>query len=173
MAGEGRPLGGPGSENPTRRDVLGVAGVTAAAGLLGAVPSRDALGVTAEEYLLGLADLAGELARRAVLAATKQDTWEVTRIHDLLQALYGKFIEYDFRNGELRRKFDSIKYQLQKVEEVRYDNGFKLLRMRIREARRFTIIDLDHETAQHWGELLARWGREQAEKVEGLDADGG
>jgi len=59
------------------------------------------------------------------------------------------------------------------VEEVRYDNGFKLLRMRIREARRFTIIDLDHETAQHWGELLARWGREQAAEMEGLDADGG
>jgi hypothetical protein len=45
--------------------------------------------------------------------------------------------------------------------------------MRIREARRFTIVDLDHETAQRWGELLARWGREQAAEMEGLDADGG
>ena len=59
------------------------------------------------------------------------------------------------------------------VEEVRYDNGFKLLRMRIREARRFTIIDLDHETARHWGQLLADWGQAQAAEIEGLDADGG
>lgn len=85
------------------------------------IPTRKELGVTAEEYLLGLADLTGELARRAVLAATQNDSWEVTRIHDLLQALYGKFVEFDFRNGELRRKYDSIKYNLQKVEEVRYE----------------------------------------------------
>lgn len=85
------------------------------------IPTRKELAVTADEYLLGLADLTGELARRAVLAATKQDLWEVTRIHDLIQALYGKFVEFDFRNGELRRKFDSIKYNLQKVEEVRYE----------------------------------------------------
>ncbi len=59
------------------------------------------------------------------------------------------------------------------IEEVRYDNGFKLLRMRIREARRFTVIDLDHETARHWGGLLARWGETQAAALEGMDADGG
>ena len=59
------------------------------------------------------------------------------------------------------------------VEEVHYDNGFRLLRMRIREARRFTIIDLDHQTAKHWGELLSRWGDAQVELLEGTDADGG
>lgn len=58
------------------------------------------------------------------------------------------------------------------IEEVLYDNGFRLLRMRIREARRFTIIDLDHETAQHWGELLVRWSAARIEALEGTDADG-
>jgi hypothetical protein len=59
------------------------------------------------------------------------------------------------------------------IEEVLYDNDFRLLRMRIREARRFTIIDLDHQTARHWGELLTRWGDAQAEALEGADANGG
>ncbi len=85
------------------------------------LPTRDELGVTAEEYLLGLADFTGELARRAVLAATRRDEAEVQRIHTLLEELYGLFVEFDFRNGELRRKYDSIKYNLRKVEEVRYE----------------------------------------------------
>jgi len=59
------------------------------------------------------------------------------------------------------------------IEEVLYDNGFRLLRMRIREARRFTIIDLDHQTAKHWGELLTRWGNAQAEALEATATDGG
>jgi hypothetical protein len=58
------------------------------------------------------------------------------------------------------------------IEEVLYDNDFRLLRMRIREARRFTIIDLDHETARHWGELLVRWSAARSEALEGTDADG-
>lgn len=58
------------------------------------------------------------------------------------------------------------------IEEVRYDNDFRLLRMRIREARRFTVIDLDHETASHWGQLLTQWGQARGEALEGIDADG-
>jgi predicted translin family RNA/ssDNA-binding protein len=87
----------------------------------GAFPTPEDLGVSGEEYLLGLADLTGELTRRAVLAATKQQRDEVARIHKLLEAIYGEFVKFDFRNGELRRKYDSIKYSLQKVEQVLYD----------------------------------------------------
>ena len=61
-----------------------------------------------------------------------------------------------------------------RVEEVEYDNGFRLLRMRIREGRRFTVIDLDHQTASHWGGLLSSWGASRAALLEeGVDADGG
>lgn len=83
------------------------------------------LGVEPEEYLLGLADLTGELMRRAVLAATRRDAQEVRRIHDALERIYGQFVTFDFRNGELRRKYDSIKYNLQKVEQVLYDLTLK------------------------------------------------
>lgn len=85
------------------------------------LPAPEELGVQPEEYLGGLADLCGELARRAVLAATERKREEVDRIHTLIEELYGHFVAFDFRNGELRRKYDSIKYHLQKVEEVRYE----------------------------------------------------
>ncbi len=91
----------------------------------GRVTRLKELGIEPEEYLLGLADLTGELTRRAVLAATRRDAREVRRIHDALERIYGQFVTFDFRNGELRRKYDSIKYNLQKVEQVLYDLTLK------------------------------------------------
>jgi hypothetical protein len=41
--------------------------------------------------------------------------------------------------------------------EVLYESGMKLLRLRIREGRRFTIMDLDPDTAAHWGSALSGW----------------
>jgi hypothetical protein len=38
--------------------------------------------------------------------------------------------------------------------------GLSLLRTRIREGKRFTIFDIDHETAAQWGEALTRWAGE-------------
>ncbi|KAA3626293.1 MAG: hypothetical protein DWQ09_16530 [Proteobacteria bacterium] len=48
-----------------------------------------------------------------------------------------------------------------KVQEAIYDNGFHLLRVRIRERSRFTMVDLDAETARHWGQLMVDWADRQ------------
>jgi len=40
--------------------------------------------------------------------------------------------------------------------------GISLLRLRIREGKRFTIFDIDPVTARHWGEALTRWAQTQA-----------
>jgi predicted translin family RNA/ssDNA-binding protein len=87
----------------------------------GMIPSMKSLGVHAEDYLLGLSDLTGELGRRAVIAATKKDKAQVRAIHDAMEFLYGQFVKFDFRNGELRRKYDAMKYNLQKVERILYE----------------------------------------------------
>jgi predicted translin family RNA/ssDNA-binding protein len=87
----------------------------------GTILTMKELGVLPEEYLLGLSDLTGELMRRAVIAATKHRLDEVKRIHEAVEGLYGQFVRFDFRNGDLRRKYDSIKYNLQKVEQMLYD----------------------------------------------------
>lgn len=39
--------------------------------------------------------------------------------------------------------------------------GLSLLRVRIREGRRFTVFDIDPGTAVAWGEALQGWGRSQ------------
>ncbi len=40
--------------------------------------------------------------------------------------------------------------------------GMPLLRVRIREGRRFTVFDIDPGTATAWGEALQAWGRSPA-----------
>ena len=39
--------------------------------------------------------------------------------------------------------------------------GMSMLRVRIREGRRFTVFDLDPVTAQTWGDAISRWARAQ------------
>ncbi len=79
------------------------------------------LKVGAENYLGGLADLTGELGRRAVILGTKNMPKEVEHIRDTIDEIFGAFSQLDLRNGELRRKFDSIKWNLAKVEQIIYD----------------------------------------------------
>lgn len=43
--------------------------------------------------------------------------------------------------------------------EVVYENGFPMLRVRIKEGKRFTMIDLDPETADAWGRRMQEWAR--------------
>ncbi len=78
----------------------------------------DELGVSAEAYLLGLCDLAGELVRRAVhdSLAGKRDS--VVSIKNFLGALYAEFLQFDLRNSELRKKVDSVKWHLHKLEDL-------------------------------------------------------
>jgi hypothetical protein len=49
--------------------------------------------------------------------------------------------------------------ELQQIDHT--EGGMSLMRIRIREAKRFTIFDVDPETARHWGELMIKWADEQ------------
>ena len=42
--------------------------------------------------------------------------------------------------------------------------GLPMLRVRIREGRRFTVFDIDPGTAAAWGEALLAWGRTNGAK---------
>ncbi len=74
-----------------------------------------------EDYLMGVCDLTGELTRRAVSLATKRKFKEVEEIKNFVEDIYGEFLKFDLRNGQLRKKSDSIKWNLKKLEEVLYD----------------------------------------------------
>jgi hypothetical protein len=52
----------------------------------------------------------------------------------------------------------------QEIELQQLDHdagGMSLLRTRIREKSRFTVFDIDPQTAQAWGEALVRWAQAQ------------
>ncbi len=74
-----------------------------------------------ETYLLGLCDFSGELVRRAVSCATNNNPAEVELIKNTLEELYGLFLKFNFRSGELRKKFDSLRHNLSKVNNIVYD----------------------------------------------------
>ncbi len=83
------------------------------------------LKVTAEHYVLGLADLPGELVRKAVFLAGKGKVTEVSKIKDAVDMVYGELLKFDFRNNEIRRKVDGIKYDLRKLEDLVLDLKLK------------------------------------------------
>lgn len=52
----------------------------------------------------------------------------------------------------------------QEIELQQLDHdagGMSLLRTRIREKSRFTVFDIDPQTAQDWGQALLRWAETQ------------
>ena len=85
------------------------------------IPTRASLGVSAEDYLSGLCDLTGELVRKAIFDVIHKKFDEAAKIKELVHDIYGEFLKLHLRNGELRKKSDSIKWNLKKLEEVMYD----------------------------------------------------
>ena len=52
----------------------------------------------------------------------------------------------------------------QEIELQQFDHaggGMSLLRTRIRERSRFTVFEIDPQTARCWGEALLRWADSQ------------
>lgn len=87
----------------------------------GKVPSKKDLGVKAEHYLLGLCDLTGELVRQAVNDVINKKNDRALVIREVVNDIYGEFLKLNLRNGELRKKADSIKWNLKKLEELALD----------------------------------------------------
>ena len=48
---------------------------------------------------------------------------------------------------------------LQQIDHV--EGGMSLMRIRIREAKRFTIFDIDPVTAKTWGDTMIKWANAQ------------
>jgi hypothetical protein len=44
-----------------------------------------------------------------------------------------------------------------KLENVAYENGMRVLRIHIREGNRFTVMDIDENTASNWGTVMTDW----------------
>ncbi len=89
------------------------------------LPAKEDLNVNAESYLLGLSDLTGELVREAVNSAIRGDSKKALEIKEFVTGLYGQFLLMDLRNGELRKRVDSIKWNLRKLEDLAFSLTFQ------------------------------------------------
>lgn len=85
------------------------------------IPTRANLKVNTSDYLMGVCDLTGELVRKAVALTVKKSYKEVAKIKKLVEEIYGEFLKFNLRNGHIRKKYDSIKWNLKKLEEIEYD----------------------------------------------------
>ncbi|MBI1970000.1 hypothetical protein HYS48_04870 [Candidatus Woesearchaeota archaeon] len=82
------------------------------------LPSAAELKVNADYYLLGLCDLTGELVRKAIHEAIAGNFSKALEIKEFVFDVYGELLKFNFRNGELRKKFDGIKYDLKRLEDL-------------------------------------------------------
>jgi hypothetical protein len=53
----------------------------------------------------------------------------------------------------------SQEIELQQIDHA--EGGMSLLRIRIREGKRFTIFDIDPITAQQWADAMQDWAKSQ------------
>jgi hypothetical protein len=53
------------------------------------------------------------------------------------------------------------------LDDVRFESGMRLLRVTIKEGRRFTQLDLDTATAEQWSQAMLDWARGAKEEQSG------
>lgn len=78
-----------------------------------------------ETYLCALCDFTGELGKKVVSLAIENNIDEIYNIKKFIDDVYGHFIKFDFRSSELRKKFEGLKYTINKIESVVYDLKIK------------------------------------------------
>ncbi|KAL3623337.1 hypothetical protein CASFOL_032153 [Castilleja foliolosa] len=86
---------------------------------LGLNPSE--FGLDIEEYLIGICFMSNDLPRYVVNQVTAGDYDCPRKVMKFLTDLHAAFRMLNLRNDFLRKKFDGMKYDLRKVEEVYYD----------------------------------------------------
>lgn len=52
-----------------------------------------------------------------------------------------------------------------RFEDMAFDSGMRLLRVTIREGRRFTMVDVDPERARQWATAMLAWADETASET--------
>ncbi|XWS55842.1 hypothetical protein CRYUN_Cryun09bG0034800 [Craigia yunnanensis] len=78
-------------------------------------------GLDVEDYLVGICFMSNEMPRYVVNQVTAGDYDCPRKVLKFLTDLHAAFRMLNLRNDFLRKKFDSMKYDLRRVEEVYYD----------------------------------------------------
>lgn len=81
-----------------------------------------------EDYLIGICSLSNELPRYVINRVTAGDYDCPKRAAAFLNELFAAFRKLNLRNDTLRKRYDGIKYDVKKVEEVLYDVELRRLK---------------------------------------------
>lgn len=76
--------------------------------------------ISYDEYLSGISDLTGEMTRKALAYATKGDVKKVEWLKEGVSDVVGELIQFNLV-GKLRLKYEEVKRNLKKLEEILYD----------------------------------------------------
>ncbi|KAK2625651.1 hypothetical protein QTJ16_004963 [Diplocarpon rosae] len=88
---------------------------------------RDAFHITIEEYLQSLVTLIDELSRLAINSVTLGDYQRPLQISQFVKDVHAGFQILNLKNDSLRRRSDSIKYSVKKIEDIVYDLSLRNL----------------------------------------------
>ncbi|KZT73807.1 Translin [Daedalea quercina L-15889] len=88
---------------------------------------RDRFALSAEDYLHALISMVNELSRLAVNSVTMGDFEQPLKISTFVKDLFAGFAMLNLKNDTLRRRYDSLKYDIKKIEEVVYDVSLRKL----------------------------------------------
>ncbi|CAH2084023.1 unnamed protein product [Euphydryas editha] len=88
---------------------------------ISAVEEKEGFHLDIEDYLVGLLLLCSELSRLAVNAVTRGDYEKPLQISKFVMELNAGFRLLNLKNDHLRKRFDALKYDVKKIEEVVYD----------------------------------------------------
>lgn len=109
----------------TKRDLISLQGVSDMFGLKVEWTNRMTLPV--EDYLHGVISMVNDLSRLAVNSVTLGNFEEPIKISIFVKDLFAGFSMLNLKNDVLRRRFDSLKYDIKKIEEVVYDVSLRKL----------------------------------------------
>lgn len=89
---------------------------------------EDGFHLDLDDYLIGVLQLASELSRMCVNTVIAGDYERPIRIASFISELDSAFRLLNLKNDALRKRFDSLKYDLKKAEEVVYDLSIRGLK---------------------------------------------
>eukprot|EP00754_Rhynchopus_humris_P040631 Rhum_TRINITY_DN23714_c0_g1::Rhum_TRINITY_DN23714_c0_g1_i1::g.178617::m.178617 len=93
--------------------------------LLSKRAAEEALGprvqVEDQEYLIGVIGFVEELAAYGLRRAAQKDVLSVAASRDVAQRFLELMMEFNFRNDQLRRSYDSVKWNVRRLNELLYD----------------------------------------------------
>lgn len=104
----------------TRADVASTLGLN--------TEEKDGFHLSIEDYLFGLLMLVSELARFAVNAVTNGDYKRPIHISQFVAEINAGFRLLSLKNDGLRKRYDVLKYDVKKIEEVVYDLSIRGLK---------------------------------------------